>query len=110
MTPPLLPRGDLRLVLAASLSNGFATLTGWPFGFYAPLAVLAAGTGSFGQSLELSRQRLLGTLLGSAVLVGIQLLRPALPFPLAIGLGLGLLRLFGQKLGLVVGYLSLIHI
>ena len=104
MNPPSRPRGDLRLVLAAGLSNGFATLTGWPFGFYAPLAVLAAGTGSFGQSLELSRQRLLGTLLGSAVLVGIQLLRPALPFPLAIGLGLALLRLLGQTFGLVVGY------
>lgn len=100
----LINRRELRLALTAGLGNGFAFLSGLPFGFYVPLAVLAVGTDSYGSSLRLGRQRLLGTLLGSLVLVvSLEGLR-GLPMPVGLAVSLGGLRLLGGCLGLQVGY------
>jgi len=97
-------RADLRLALTTGLVNGFTSLAGLPFGFYAALAVLAVNSGSYGGSLELGRQRILGSLLGGALLVvylpGLQ----ALPMPVGLAIALGSLRLIGGVLGLRVGY------
>ena len=100
----LMSRAELRLALTAGLANGFASMSGVPFGMYMPLAVLAVCTGTYGGSLELGRQRLLGSALGSLLLLisfhGLQ----GLPFPMAIALTLAALRLLGGWLGLQVGY------
>lgn len=100
----LITRSELRLAIAAGLSNGFASLTGLAFGYYAPLAVVAVATGSYGGALELGRQRLLGTVLGSILLlVGYWGLKD-IPMPLAIAITLAVLRLLGGWLKLLVGY------
>lgn len=100
----MIPRQDLRTAITAGLSNGFASISGVEFGQYVALAVLAVSTGSYGGSLELGRQRLLGTALGSLLLlVGYEGLR-GVPLPLAIAITLGSLRLLGGLLGLQVGY------
>ena len=97
-------RSDLRLALTTGLVNGFTSLAGLPFGFYAALAVLAVNSGSYGGTLELGRQRILGSVLGAALLLvclpGLQ----ALPMPLGLAIALGSLRLIGGALGLRVGY------
>ena len=64
----LITRRDLRMALTAGLGNGFGYLSGIPFGFYVPLAVLASAGGTYGASLELGRQRILGTILGEPAL------------------------------------------
>ena len=100
----LMSRAELRLAVTAGLANGFASLSGVPFGMYMPLAVLAVCTGTYGGSLELGRQRLLGSVLGSLVLlIGFHGLQ-GLPFPLAIAITLAALRGLGSWLGLQVGY------
>ncbi|MEB3275453.1 MAG: FUSC family protein [Cyanobacteriota bacterium] len=97
-------RADVRLALAAGLSNGFALMTGLPFGYYATLAVLAAMGTNYGSTLELGRQRVLGTLLGAVVLlVCFEGLRDV-PLPLGIAIALGAQRLLGGLLRLEVGY------
>ena len=65
----LMSRAELRLAVTAGLANGFASISGLPYGMYMPLAVLAVCTGTYGGSLELGRQRLLGSALGSVVLL-----------------------------------------
>lgn len=100
----LLSKAELRLALVAGLVNGFGSITGLPFFYYAPLAVLAVGAGSFGGSLTLGRQRLLGTVLGSLVLVVGQAGLVQLPLPVALAITLGLLRLIGGALGFRAGY------
>ena len=52
---PLITRVDLRLALNTGLVNGFSSLSGLAFGYYAPLAVLAVCSGTYGSSLELGR-------------------------------------------------------
>lgn len=100
----LLRRSDVRLALGTSLANAFTTVTGLPDGIYAPLAVLAVCSGSYGQAMGLGRQRLLGSLLGAVVLVafykGLGYLGPVL----GIALALGAQRLLGGLLNLQVGY------
>ena len=97
-------RADLRLALTAGLANAFATLSPLPFGIYMPLAVLAVCTGTFGGSMALGQQRILGSLLGMGLLIlGLKGLA-GIPLPLAIALILGALRLLGGFLGLEVGY------
>ena len=101
---PLITRSDLRLALTTGLLNGFAHLSGLAFGYYAPLAVLAVCSGTYGSSLELGRQRILGSLLGGALLlVGLRGLQ-GLPMPVGLAITLGALRLIGGALGLKVGY------
>jgi hypothetical protein len=97
-------RSALRTALTAGLGNGFASLSGVEFSQYVALAVLAVSSGSYGGALALGRQRLLGTLLGSLLLlIGYEGLRD-LPLPLALALTLGCLRLLGGLLKLQVGY------
>ena len=97
-------RSDLRLALTAGLANAFASLSPLPFGIYMPLAVLAVCTGTFGGSIVLGQQRLLGSLLGMGLLIlGLKGLS-GIAFPLAIALTLGAMRLLGGLLGLEVGY------
>ena len=97
-------RADLRLTIAAGLTNGFALLSGVPFGYYATLAVLTSSAKSYGLSLALGRQRVLGSLLGAVVLLICYEGLRGVPFPLAIAIALGLQRLLGGLLRLEVGY------
>lgn len=100
----LITRSELRLALTAGLSNGFSSLSGLAFGYYAPLAVVSVATGSYGGALELGRQRLLGTVLGIVLLlVGYWGLK-GIPMPLAVAITLAALRLLGGWLKLLVGY------
>ena len=90
--------------LTAGLGNGFASMTGLADGQYVALSVLSVSSGTYGGAIELGRQRLLGTVLGSILLlIGYECLHP---LPLAVGLAitLGSLRLLGGALGLKVGY------
>jgi len=97
-------RSDLRLALTAGLANAFASLSPLPFGIYMPLAVLAVCTGTFGGSIVLGQQRILGSVLGMGLLIlGLKGLS-GIAFPLAIALTLGAMRLLGGLLGLEVGY------
>ncbi|MFM7674488.1 MAG: FUSC family protein [Synechococcus sp.] len=100
----LIRREELRLVLTAGLTNALGFLAPLGFGYYATLAVLAVGTGTYGNSLRLGRQRLLGTLLGAAMLVLTKECLGTLPLALGMGLSLGLMRALGEWLGLRVGY------
>ena len=60
----LIRRSELRLALTAGLMNGLGSLAPLAYGFYAPLAVLVVCTGTYGGSIGLGRQRLLGSLVG----------------------------------------------
>ena len=100
----MINRNALRTAFTAGLGNGFASLSGLEFSQYVALAVLSVSTGTYGGALVLGRQRLLGTLLGSLLLlVGYEGLR-GLPLPLALAITLGGLRLLGGLLQLQVGY------
>lgn len=104
---PLLQRSDVRLAVTAGLANALGSLNSVPFGYYAPLAVLAVlavCTGSYGGTLALGRQRILGSLLGTVVLLVGSLCLPDVPMPLALAIALGAQRLLGGALGLAVGY------
>ena len=94
----------LRTALTAGLGNAFASLSGVEFSQYVALAVLAVSSGTYGGAIALGRQRLLGTVLGSVLLlIGYEGLR-GVPMPLALALTLGALRLLGGLLKLRVGY------
>ena len=60
-------KDTLRLAATVTLVNGFANLTGLPFGSYASMAVLSVTVGTYGNTLELGRQRLIGTTVGAIV-------------------------------------------
>lgn len=66
MTSPGL-RDTVRLAATVTVVNGFASLTGLPFALYASLAVLSVTVGNYGNTLELGRQRLVGTAVGAVV-------------------------------------------
>jgi hypothetical protein len=97
-------KATLRLVLTVAVVQGFAHLSGLADSFYASLAVISVTVGSYGATLELGRQRLIGTLVGAiVVLVGY----PAFGhLPLMVGLPLAMLlaRLLAGSLRLTVGY------
>lgn len=97
-------KATLRLVLTVAVVQGFAHLSGLADSFYASLAVISVTVGSYGATLELGRQRLIGTLVGAiVVLVGY----PAFGHvPLMVGLPLAMLlaRLLAGSLRLTVGY------
>ena len=100
----LITRRDLRMAFTAGLGNGFSYLSGIPFGYYVPLAVFATAGGTYGASLELGRQRILGTILGGALLYLSFWGLKDIPLALAIAITLGVLRLLGGLLKLKVGY------
>ena len=100
----MINRNALRTAITAGLGNAFASLSGVEFSQYVALAVLAVSTGTYGGAIALGRQRVLGTALGSVLLlIGYEGLR-GVPMPLAIAITLGALRLLGGLLKLQVGY------
>ena len=100
----MINRNNLRTALAAGLGNGFASLSGLPDGQYVALAVLSSSSGTYGGAIELGRQRLLGTVLGSLLLlIGYECLH-GLPLAVGLAITLGSLRLLGGLLNLKVGY------
>ena len=94
----------LRLVLTVAVVQGFAQITGLADSMYASLAVISVTVGSYGATLELGRQRLIGTLVGAIV---VSIAYPAFgSLPVMVGLPLALLlaRLLAGSLRLTVGY------
>lgn len=100
----LVSHSELRMVFTTGLVNAFGAISGLPFSYYAPLTVIAMCVGTYGSSLEMGRQRIAGSVLGSALLVMMLNGLPAIPMPIAIAAALGALRLLGGLLGLQVGY------
>ena len=100
---PWLTRQDLRLAVVTGLSAGLGLLSPIPYGYYLPLTTTAVLSSTYGNSMRLGIQRLLGSLMGVIILIiftrGLEL-----PLPLGLGLALATTRLFGGILGLQVGY------
>lgn len=97
-------RSTLRLTCTVAVVQGFASLTGLDDTTYAALAVLSVSVGTYGETFELGRQRLIGTLVGALVVL---IAYPALrDLPLVVGLPLALLvtRAVAGWLRLSVGY------
>lgn len=97
-------RSTLRLCFTVAVVQGFASLTGLADITYAALAVLSVSVGTYGETFELGRQRLVGTLVGALVVL---IAYPALRgLPLVVGLPLALLvtRVVAGRLRLSVGY------
>ena len=103
MTSPAL-RDGLRLAATVTVVNGFASLTGVPFALYASLAVLSVTVGNYGNTLELGRQRLVGTAVGAVVVFFGYRAWGHLPLVVALPLALLLARLIAGSLRLTVGY------
>lgn len=92
------------MALVAGLTNGFAWISGLPFGYYATMAVTAVMADTYGGSLALGRQRVLGTIAGGLIVICFSKGLAGLPFPLGIALALGLQRLLGGLFGWQAGY------
>ncbi|MBM5824097.1 MAG: hypothetical protein FJ054_01770 [Cyanobacteria bacterium M_surface_10_m2_119] len=103
MSSPVL-RDTLRLALTVAVVNGFAALTGLAFAMYASMAVLTVTVGSYGNTLELGRQRLIGTAVGAIVVFFGYRAWGSLPVVVALPLALLLARLIAGSLRLTVGY------
>ena len=103
MTSPAL-RDGLRLAATVTVVNGFASLTRQPFAIYASLAVLSVTVGNYGNTLELGRQRLVGTAIGAMVVFFGYRAWGGLPLVVALPLALLLARLIAGSLRLTVGY------
>ena len=97
-------RDSLRLSATVAVVNGFTSLTGLPFGFYASIAVLSVTVGNYGNTLELGRQRLIGTVVGAVVVFFGYRAWGDLPVMVALPLALLLARLIAGSLRLTVGY------
>lgn len=97
-------RDTLRLAGTVMVVNGFASLTGLAFSTYASLAVLSVTVGNYGNTLELGRQRLIGTLLGAIVVFFGYRAWGQLPVLVALPLALLLVRALAGWLRLTVGY------
>lgn len=97
-------RDTLRLAGTVTLVNGFSNLTGLPFALYASLAVVSVTVGNYGNTLELGRQRLVGTAVGAVVVFFGYRAWGHLPVVVALPLALLLARLIAGSLRLTVGY------
>jgi hypothetical protein len=97
-------RDTLRLALTVAVVNGFASLTGLAFAIYASMAVLSVTVGNYGNTLELGRQRLVGTAVGAIVVFFGYRAWGTLPVVVALPLALLLARLIAGSLRLTVGY------
>ena len=97
-------RDTLRLAGTVMVVNGFTSLTGLSFGIYASLAVLSVTVGNYGNTLELGRQRLIGTTLGAVVVFFGYRAWGQLPVIVALPLALLLVRAVAASLRLTVGY------
>ena len=100
--PALQP--TLRLALTVAVVQGIARMSGLADSLYASIAVLSVTVGTYGDSLELGRQRLIGTLVGGIVVL---IAYPALaPLPVMVGLPLAMVlaRAVAGSLKLTVGY------
>ena len=97
-------RDELRLALVAGLTNGFAWISGLPFGYYATMAVASVMADTYGGSMALGRQRVLGTIVGGLIVITFYDGLAGLPFPVGIALALGLQRLLGGLFGWKAGY------
>ena len=97
-------RDTLRLALTVAVVNGFASLTGLAFAMYASLAVLSVTVGNYGNTLELGRQRLIGTTIGAIVVFFGYRAWGQLPVLVALPLALLLARMIAGSLKLTVGY------
>ena len=100
---PWFTRQDLRLAVITGLSAGLGLLSSIPYGYYLPLTTTAVLSSTYGNSMKLGIQRLLGSLMGVIILMiftrGLEL-----PLPLGLGLALATTRIFGGILRLQVGY------
>lgn len=103
LNKPWFTRQELRLVLITGLSAGFGLLSSIPYGFYLPLTTAAVLSSTYGNSMKLGVQRLMGSLMGVIILI-IFTKSLDLPLPLGLGLALASTRLLGGILGLQVGY------
>ena len=100
---PWFTRQELRLVIITGLSAGFGLLSSIPYGFYLPLTTAAVLSSTYGNSMKLGFQRLMGSLMGVIILIIFTKgLDP--PLPLGLGLALASTRFLGGILGLQVGY------
>jgi hypothetical protein len=97
-------RDGLRLAATVAVVNGFTQVTGLPFAYYASLAVLSVSVGTYGNTLELGRQRLIGTTVGAIVVVFGYRAWGELPAVVGLPLALLLARLIAGALRLSVGY------
>jgi hypothetical protein len=97
-------RDSLRLAATVTAVNGFTQITGLPFAYYASLAVLSVTVGNYGNTLELGRQRLIGTAVGAVVVFFGYRAWGQLPVVVALPLALLLARLIAGALRLSVGY------
>lgn len=97
-------RDTLRLAVTVTVVNGFTSLTGLPFGFYASLAVVSVTVGTYGNTLELGRQRLVGTAIGAIVVFFGYRAWGHLPLMVGLPLAVLLARLIAGSLRLTVGF------
>ncbi|MCP9774255.1 FUSC family protein [Cyanobium sp. WAJ14-Wanaka] len=97
-------RDNLRLAATVTVVNGFVAITGLSFGYYAALAVLSVTVGNYGNTLELGRQRLIGTAVGAVVVFFGYRAWCHLPVMVALPLALLLARLIAGSMRLTVGY------
>ena len=102
-SPTWLLRSDLRLALITGLGAGFGLLSSIPYGYYIPLTTSAVLSSSYGSSMKLSIERMIGSVIGVLIVIifskGLQF-----PLPIAIGLAMASVRFIGGCMGLTAGY------